>query len=306
MSDSETGRLMPPKATEAMCKNIVETTFADLSEWNVKCFKDRLLDTTGCIFGGAIVRDNDVLVNLFKRWGGNPEAPVFCHDFRAPVNNAAILNCVTARSNDFGNMFFRVHGERMASHLGETIIPLGLTLADMNRTDGKSFITNNIVAEDFTGRILYTFPVRWPADMELVSSGATVLASRYYGLDAAQTKAALSYAATNSTDPANAYFDYSQEFKYHNGESARCAIMCCELAKRWLGGPGRRLLRPLGPGGQKDERRDASPVRLCCQRPWEGLLHGGELQAVPRRHPQYSGDRGGCGGSQENGRHNKT
>ncbi len=236
MSDSETGRLMPPKATEAMCKNIVETTFADLSEWNVKCFKDRLLDTTGCIFGGAIVRDNDVLVNLFKRWGGNPEAPVFCHDFRAPVNNAAILNCVTARSNDFGNMFFRVHGERMASHLGETIIPLGLTLADMNRTDGKSFITNNIVAEDFTGRILYTFPVRWPADMELVSSGATVLASRYYGLDAAQTKAALSYAATNSTDPANAYFDYSQEFKYHNGESARCAIMCCELAKGgWAG-----------------------------------------------------------------------
>jgi 2-methylcitrate dehydratase PrpD len=78
--------------------------------------------------------------------------------------------------------------------------------------------------------------VRWPADMELVSSGATVLASRYYRLDAAQTKAALSYAATNATDPANSYYDYSQEFKYHNGESARCAIMSCELAKGgWKG-----------------------------------------------------------------------
>lgn len=236
MPHSEAEGLAPPEVTEAMCRNIVETTFADLSEWNVKCFKDRLLDTTGCIFGGAIVRDNEVLVNLIKRWGGVPEAPVFCNDFRVPVNNAVILNCVVARSNDFGNMFLKVHDERMASHLGETLIPLGLTLADINQADGKSFITNNIVAEDFAGRILYTFPVRWPADMELVSSGATALASRYYGLDEVQTRAALSYAATNSTDPANAYFDYSQEFKYHNGESARCAIMSCELAKGgWSG-----------------------------------------------------------------------
>jgi len=236
MEDIQKEDLTPPRVTNLMCENAVKTTFANLSEWNIKCFKDRLLDTTGCIFGGAIVRDNDVLVRLLTRWGGAPEAPVFCHNFRAPVNNAVILNCVTARSNDFGNMFLKVHGERMASHIGETLIPLGLTLADMNGTDGESFITNNVVAEDFAGRILYTFPVRWPADMELVSSAATVLVSRYYRLDTSQMKAALSYAATNATDPANSYYDYSQEFKYHNGESARCAIMSCELAKGgWAG-----------------------------------------------------------------------
>jgi 2-methylcitrate dehydratase PrpD len=228
--------LTPPGITNLMCDNAVKTTFSDLSEWNIKCFKDRLLDITGCLFGGAIVKDNDVLANLLKRWGGTPEAPVFCYNFRTPVNNAVLLNCVTARSNDFSNMFLKVHGEQMASHIGETLIPLGLTLADMNGTDGESFITNNIVAEDFAGRLLYTFPVRWPADMELVSTAATVLTSRYYGFNAAQTKAALSYAATNATDPANSYYDYSQEFKYHNGESARCAIMACELVKgRWTG-----------------------------------------------------------------------
>ncbi len=236
MPDVQKEDLIPPRVTNLMCDNTVKTAFADLSEWNVKCFKDRLLDITGCIFGGAIVRDNDVLANLLKRWGGTTEAPVFCHSFRAPVNNAVLLNCITARSNDFGNMFLKVHGERMASHIGETLIPLGLTLADINKTNGELFITNNIVAEDFAGRILYTFPVRWPADMELVSTAATVLTSRYYELNAVQTKAALSYAATNATDPANSYYDYSQEFKYHNGESARCAIMACELAKGgWTG-----------------------------------------------------------------------
>jgi 2-methylcitrate dehydratase PrpD len=235
-----------PNVTNLMCDNAVRTVFANLSEWNVKCFKDRLLDMTGCIFGGAIVHDNDVLVRLLSRWGGAPEAPVFCYGFRAPVNNAVILNCVSARSNDFGNMSLKVHGERMPSHIGETLIPLGLTLADMNGTDGESFITNNIVAEDFTGRILYTFPVRWPADMELVSTAATVLTSRYYGLDTSHMKAAVSYAATNATDPANSYYDYSHEFKYHNGESARCAIMSCELAKGGWAGLGDPLFGHWG------------------------------------------------------------
>ncbi|HEX2964634.1 MAG TPA: MmgE/PrpD family protein [Syntrophorhabdaceae bacterium] len=236
MPEMQKEHLVQPDTTSLMCTNVVKTTFADLSEWNVRCFKDRLLDMTGCIFGGAIVPDNDVIIELIKRWGGSPEAPVFCHGFRAPANNASMINCITARSNDFGSMFLKVHGERMASHMGETLIPLGLTLADMNGTDGESFITNNVVAEDFAGRLLYTFPVRWPADMELVSSAATVMASRYYNFNSSQLKAALSYAATNSTDPANSYYDYSQEFKYHNGESARCAIMACELAKGgWRG-----------------------------------------------------------------------
>ena len=123
MPDSDKEHLSLPKATEAMCRNMVGTSFDDLSEWNVKCFKDRLLDATGCIFGGAIVRDNDVLVSLFKRWAGFRKRLSFVTDFRAPANNAVILNCVMARSNDFSNMFLKVHGERMASHLGETLIP---------------------------------------------------------------------------------------------------------------------------------------------------------------------------------------
>lgn len=228
--------LMTPKLTELMCENLVSTKFESLSDWNVNCFKDRLLDITGCMFGGAIVEDNNVLTDLAKRWGGVEEAPVFLKGFRAPLNNAALINCIVARSNDYGNMFMHVFDDRIASHCGETLIPLGLTLSDMNGTSGRDFLTNNVAAEDLTGRILYTFINRWPFDMLMVSTAATALTARYYGLNAERTKAALSYAATNSTDPANSYYDYSQEFKYHNGESARCGVMSCELAKGgWTG-----------------------------------------------------------------------
>jgi 2-methylcitrate dehydratase PrpD len=67
--------------------------------------------------------------------------------------------------------------------------------------------------------------------MQLVSSIAAALAARYYKLDAEKTKVALSYAATNATDPGNSYYDYCQEFKLHNGESARMGIIAAEMAR---------------------------------------------------------------------------
>ena len=232
----EEAKLRPPKATELLCSNLVNTKFEDLSEDNVRIFKDRLLDMTGCIFGGAVVPEDQFFVQKLIEWGGREEAPLFARSGKLPLPNAAMANCITARANDYGNMFFHIKNDKIASHAGETLIPMGLTMAAAQPTSGKQFITNNIAAEDVTARILYTLPVRWPTDMLMVSSAAAALASRYYGLDEVQTKAALSYAALNSTDPANSYFDYCQDFKYHNGAGAQMGIIACELAKGgWRG-----------------------------------------------------------------------
>lgn len=230
--------LQPPCGTLKLCENLVNTTFEDLDEENIRIFKDRLLDMTGCIFGGDIVPEDRFFYDLLKKQGGEAQAPVFADDrsVRLPLVSAVMHNCLHARANDYGNMEMVVFDDPIASHYGETIMPVNLTLADVYQCTGKEFITNNISAEDFVGRILYTLPVRWPTDMELGSTAATAVAVRYYGLDAQQAMAAFSYAATNATDPGNSYYDYCQEFKYHNAESARCGIMAAELAKGgWRG-----------------------------------------------------------------------
>ena len=225
-----------PKGTEKLCTNVVETQFEDLSEGNIGLFKQRLLDMTGCIFGGAIVEEDKFLEQRYKDWGGKEEAPLFAATGRLPLPAAVMLNCIKARANDYGNMLFRVFDEIMPSHMGETLIPMNLTLADVFGTSGKEFIAYNIAAEDFAGRLLYTLPERWPTDMLLVSSAAAALAGRYYGFDADRLKAALGYAATNASDPANAYYDYSQEFRLHNGASGYSGIMAAEYAKGgWRG-----------------------------------------------------------------------
>ena len=226
-----------PLGTEALCNNIVGTEFSALSEENVRIFRDRLLDMVGCMLGGAIVKENSYLENRMFEWGGLDEAPVFASGGRRlPLTSASMLNAVKARSNDFGSMLFRMHGDHMPSHMGETIIPLSLTLADTLHTSGKDLITNVVASEDAMARLLYVLPVRFPTDMQLVSSAAAAVAGRFYGFDAGQMKAALSYAATNATDPGDAYYDYSAEFKFHNGASAQMGIMAAELVKGgWTG-----------------------------------------------------------------------
>jgi len=226
-----------PAGTECLCENVVRTRFEDLSEENVRVFKDRLLDMAGCILGGAIVKENAFLQDRMLQWGGLQEAPVFASGGkRLPLPQAALLNALKARSNDFGNMLFKVHGDAMPSHMGETMIPLSLTLADAIKTDGRAFITHNVASEDMMGRLLYVLPVRFPTDMQLISGAAAAVCSRYYGFDAEQMKAALGYAATNATDPGASYFDYSEEFKYHNGASAQMGVMAAEMVKGgWKG-----------------------------------------------------------------------
>jgi len=220
-----------PEGIDLLCANAASATYDQLSEENVHILKDKLLDITGCMFGGSIVKEDRFLTDYFKKLGGKREAPVFTCDFNLPLVNAVQLNSLFARANDFGAMFFYVNGEHIASHCSETLIPMGLTLAATRKVSGKEFIVNDIASEDLISRILFSLPVRWPTDMLLVSSAAAALASRYYGFNGAMMKKALSFAAANCTDPGNAYYDYSQEFKYHNAESARMGIMAVELAK---------------------------------------------------------------------------
>ena len=230
-------RFISPRGTEALCENVVNSSYEDLSEDNIRIFKDRLLDMVGCIFGGAIVEENGFLEKRYLEWGGKEEARVFASGgAKLPLPNAAMLNSLKARSNDYGSMLFKIHGAAMPSHVGETLLPLNLTLADHFGVSGKEFITNDIVSEDLTGRLLYSLKVRMPEDMLLVTTAAAAVAGRYYKLNPERLKAALSFAARNATDPGSAYHNYSEELYLHNGVSAQTGLMCAEYARGgWAG-----------------------------------------------------------------------
>ena len=72
-------------AIELMSENAVKVRFENLDDQTIKVGKDRLIDLTGCIIGGAMAAGNAGLVKVIRDWGGKQEAPLFIHGGRVPL-----------------------------------------------------------------------------------------------------------------------------------------------------------------------------------------------------------------------------
>jgi 2-methylcitrate dehydratase PrpD len=132
------------KGIDLLCEDMVSATYEQHSEENVRIFKDRLLDITGCIFGESIVKEDAFVTGYLRKEGGSED---FTKGFQLSLVNAVALNCLYARANDFGCMFFFVNNDYVAYHCSETLIPTGLTLASTKPITGREFIANDIAAE---------------------------------------------------------------------------------------------------------------------------------------------------------------
>ena len=104
-------------AVDQMAEKVLEIKFEDMSERNLKILKDKLLDTVGCIIGGAHVAGNQGLFSVIQAWGGAQSAPVFMYGERTTIGDAAMMNCVSCRSNDFDSMISNIDGRRFPTHI---------------------------------------------------------------------------------------------------------------------------------------------------------------------------------------------
>lgn len=227
-------------AIELISANIAHAKFENLSEWNVQCTKDRLLDICGCIIGGATAEGNKALAGIIKDNGGKAEAPVFIHGGRAPLGDAAMINCISARSNDFGAMFANLDGMRIPSHHSETTIPMALTYSDVFNASGKEFIIAELLGNDTANRVLAAagqdFSHGWDGTMTLPMFGAVPIASRFMGLTPEQIKDAFGISINMIAGSIQCIYDYSITFKFGQGFSAKNGTFAAQLAKAgWNG-----------------------------------------------------------------------
>ena len=79
-------------AIEVISENALKVKFEDLDDQTIKVWKDRLIDLTGCIIGGAMAAGDPGLVKIVRDMGGKQEAPLFIHGGRVPLANAAMVN----------------------------------------------------------------------------------------------------------------------------------------------------------------------------------------------------------------------
>ncbi len=233
-----------------MLENALKTRFENFAIDTLETTKYRVIDTLGCLIGGATDTGNPELVKIIKANGGKKEATILIHGGKVPVAEAALVNSVMARSFDFGPVSPLVDGVSCPGHISETTVPTALTLSETINASGKEFITALLVGDDIASRLLagsgFGFSLGWDGVGTVNVFGVTAMAGRLLGLDKSQLHNAFGTALNLLGTTFQSFWDGTTAFKLPQGLAARAGIFAAQLAKAGWTGPEDALFSRFG------------------------------------------------------------
>jgi 2-methylcitrate dehydratase PrpD len=227
-------------AIEALSENVLAVRFEDIETRIVENAKDRIIDILGCVIGGANAAGNQGLLNIVRKWGGAREATIMVHGDKVPVGNAAMMNAIMCRSNDFEVMSIVLEGGWIPSHHSGTTVMTALTMGEAYEINGKELVTTMVAGDDVVSRVLaaggWDFGLGWDGTMTLPIFGSIPIAGRIMGLNPYQLRQAFGIGLNMIAGAIQSLWDGSAAFKLGQGTSARNGIFAAELAKEgWTG-----------------------------------------------------------------------
>jgi 2-methylcitrate dehydratase PrpD len=237
-------------AIARLVDNALATRFENFAKDTLETAKYRIIDTLGCLIGGATDTGNPELIKLIKENDAKKEATILVHGGRAPVAEAALINCIMARSFDFGPVSPLVDGFSCPGHISETTVPTALTLAEAVNTGGRDLITALLVGDDIAARLLaasgFGFSLGWDGVGTVNVFSVTAMAGRLLGLDRLQLRNAFGIALNLLGTTFQSFWDGTTAFKLPQGLAARAGIFAARLAKAGWTGPEDALMSKFG------------------------------------------------------------
>ena len=231
MSDKE------KNIAEQLSENALNTRFEDLSENNIRICKDKLLDNIGNLAGGALAFGNREVLEIVDSYGETGEAPVFFLKGRASLGDAAMVNAMSSRSNDYEPMFMNLDGVRLPSKESATLINAVLTAGAVYGFSGKDYIAHEVVGEDLSVRIMaaggrWNFDVGWDSSFTMPIYGVCAQFGRMRALTPLQLRDAWGIAMGMVGGTMSHIFDYATSAKLGAGYNIRNADFATRLAKK--------------------------------------------------------------------------
>jgi 2-methylcitrate dehydratase PrpD len=227
---------------EKLVANVLETRFENFNQKDLEHAKNRVIDTIGCLIGGAKDPGNPELVKLVRDWGGKEEATILVHGGRVPAQNAAMINSIMARSFDFGTVSAAYEDRWAATHLSETTVMTAITMGEVKNVNGREFLCALMVGDDVATRVLLAgagsgLTTGWDRIGPINPFAAAAIAGRILGLNKKQMRNAFGIALNTLAGSFDIIQDTTTSFKIGNGLSARSGIFSAELAKAGWTGP---------------------------------------------------------------------
>ncbi|MBN1643287.1 MAG: MmgE/PrpD family protein [Dehalococcoidales bacterium] len=254
-------RIKSNKPIDRMIENILETRFENFDSATVKHAKNRIIDTLGCLIGGAKDPSNPQLLDLIKKWGGSQESTILVYGNKVPAHNAAMMNSIMARSFDFEPVSPLVEGINVPGHISGSTIPTAIALGELTRISGKDLLTALLVGDDISARIsvvgsgMSTFSGRDRVG-PINAFGTTAIAGRLLGLTHLQLRNALGLLLAYCGGSHQMILDTTTGFKLSQGTSARDGIISAQMAEAGWTGVQDSLLSDFGYFNLSGQGRD--------------------------------------------------
>jgi 2-methylcitrate dehydratase PrpD len=233
-----------------LVKNILETSFESIDTSIVDKARNRVIDVLGCLVAGANAPGCSIVKDLVQEWGGKKESTILVHGGKIPAHNAAMMNCVMARSYDFEPVGPYVDGKNTPGHISGTTVPTAIAVAEQRRMSGKDLLTALILGDDLASRINgatgFSLDQGWDCVGTVNMFGATAIAGRLAGLNEHQMVNALGIVLNQLGGTMQTFFDGVHAFKLVQGLAARAGIFSVALAGKGFTGVADPLFSKYG------------------------------------------------------------
>ena len=222
------------KTEQAIVQYIGETAFQDIPEAPLKVTKDMILTVLGTTLAGAGAEGCQMLVDMHRRWGGQPESTILIYGGKIPAQNAAFVNSVMARALDFDDAM------TPGIHIGASVIPTALAAAELaGGCSGQDFLAALVLGVEVAARLNLSESAYDGFDPTGVCGifASTVAASRILGLSEKETWNALALAFNKSGGSFQSNVDGSLAVRVIQGWVSQSGITCARFAKSGITGP---------------------------------------------------------------------
>jgi 2-methylcitrate dehydratase PrpD len=185
--------------TEALCRKVTATGFADLSDAAISAGRRLVLDGVAVAVAGSKQEESPgVLAGHLQEMGGNPVASAIGFGFRTSPVSAAYINGVSMHVLDFEPMW------QPANHQVSTTLPAVLALAEARGFSGREALTALIKGIEMQGwirqasRQFEARRARFHPPGQVGPMGAATAAAHLLGLDDMQLRNTLGIAASRT------------------------------------------------------------------------------------------------------------
>jgi 2-methylcitrate dehydratase PrpD len=235
---------------DRLVDNLLNTPYEKIDEVFIEGARDRLVDVTGCILGGARASGCLMLLDLLSEWGGAEQASILVHGLRLPAHHAAFMNSVMARSYDFDPTGPVVGGESIPAHVSVTTVPAALAAAERAGASGKGLLAALVLGDDLASRIAAASRFENGSGFEPTgfanAFGAAAIAGRLWGLNEKQTVDAFGIVLNQLGGTFQNVYDGVHAFKLPQGLAAQVGLFAAALAGRGFTGVEDPLFGPRG------------------------------------------------------------